>query len=68
MYGGPSFQAVDKQWTGYEFGAYIASAFNVVYAKIDPRGSGLQVKYLFNTQVVRIIDININISAVRYLT
>jgi len=42
MYGGPSFQAVDKQWTGYEFGAYIASAFNVVYAKIDPRGSGLQ--------------------------
>ena len=68
MYGGPSFQAVDKQWTGYEFGAYIASAFNVVYAKIDPRGSGLQVKYLFSTQVVKFIDINRNISAVRYLT
>lgn len=62
MYGGPSFQAVDKQWTGYEFGAYIASAFNVVYAKIDPRGSGLQVYYIFYT-MVKIIDINKNISA-----
>ena len=43
MYGGPGFQAVDKQWAGYEFGAYMASAYDVVYAKIDPRGSGFQV-------------------------
>ena len=37
------FQAVDKQFSAFDFGTYVASAFDVVYAKIDPRGSGFQV-------------------------
>ena len=42
VYGGPGFQKVDKTWKGYEWGMYVAGALNIVYAVIDPRGSGFQ--------------------------
>ena len=42
VYGGPGFQKVDKQWHMYDYAAYMAGANNVLYAVIDPRGSGYQ--------------------------
>ena len=42
VYGGPGFQKVDKSWKGYEYAMYMASAHGIVYAVIDPRGSGYQ--------------------------
>merc|ERR1719244_59792 len=42
VYGGPGFQKVDKQWQGYGYPAYVASSLGIVYAVIDPRGSGFQ--------------------------
>jgi len=42
VYGGPGFQKVDKQWQGYGYPAYVAGSLGVVYAVIDPRGSGFQ--------------------------
>ena len=42
VYGGPGFQKVDKQWQGYNYATYAAGALGVVYAVIDPRGSGFQ--------------------------
>jgi len=42
VYGGPGFQKVDKQWSGYTWPAYVSGTLGVVYAVIDPRGSGFQ--------------------------
>ena len=42
VYGGPGFQKVDKQWQGYGYPAYVAGSLGIVYAVIDPRGSGFQ--------------------------
>jgi dipeptidyl aminopeptidase/acylaminoacyl peptidase len=58
VYGGPGFQKVltplqglllltnlpqvDKQWQGYSWAAYVAGTLGIVYAVIDPRGSGFQ--------------------------
>ena len=42
VYGGPGFQKVDKSWKGYEYAMYMAGALGIVYAIIDPRGSGFQ--------------------------
>eukprot|EP00092_Neocalanus_flemingeri_P005220 GFUD01005613.1.p1 GENE.GFUD01005613.1~~GFUD01005613.1.p1 ORF type:complete len:872 (-),score=205.25 GFUD01005613.1:288-2903(-) len=42
VYGGPGFQKVDKQWQGYGYPSYVAGSLGVVYAVIDPRGSGFQ--------------------------
>ena len=42
VYGGPGFQKVDKQWQGYGFPSYASSSLDIVYAMIDPRGSGFQ--------------------------
>ena len=42
VYGGPGFQKVDKQWHMYDYAAYMAGAHGVLYAVIDPRGSGFQ--------------------------
>jgi len=42
VYGGPGFQKVDKQWQGYTWPAYVAGTLGIVYAVIDPRGSGYQ--------------------------
>jgi len=42
VYGGPGFQTVDKKWAGYGFGAYMSSSEEVVYVRIDGRGSGFQ--------------------------
>ena len=42
VYGGPGFQKVDKQWHMYDYAAYMAGAHDVIYAVIDPRGSGYQ--------------------------
>ena len=42
VYGGPGFQKVDQQWGGWSYGTYLASAQGVIYAMIDPRGSGFQ--------------------------
>ena len=42
VYGGPGAQYVKKEWQGYEFGAYVAGSLGIVYAIIDPRGSGFQ--------------------------
>jgi len=42
VYGGPGFQKVDKQWQGYSWPSYVAGSLGIVYAIIDPRGSGFQ--------------------------
>ena len=42
VYGGPGFQKVDKSWQGHDWSMYVAGALGVVYAVIDPRGSGFQ--------------------------
>ena len=42
VYGGPGFQKVDKQWHMYDYAAYMAGAHGILYAVIDPRGSGFQ--------------------------
>jgi len=42
VYGGPGFQKVDKQWQGYNWPSYVAGTLGIVYAVIDPRGSGFQ--------------------------
>ena len=42
VYGGPGYQYVNKQWAGYDYGAYLSSSQGVIYVKIDPRGSGFQ--------------------------
>ena len=42
VYGGPGFQKVDKQWQGYGYPAYVSGSLGIVYAVIDPRGSGFQ--------------------------
>ena len=43
VYGGPGFQKVDKKWQNFDFGAYMAASLGIVYAVVDPRGSGFQV-------------------------
>lgn len=41
VYGGPDSSSVTNKWS-IEWGTYLASAHNVIYAKIDGRGSGLR--------------------------
>ena len=42
VYGGPGFQKVDKSWKGHDWSLFVSGALDVVYAVIDPRGSGYQ--------------------------
>ena len=42
VYGGPGFQKVNKVWKGYDYATYMAGSNDIVYAVIDPRGSGYQ--------------------------
>lgn len=42
VYGGPGFQTVDSKWNQHDFNTYMAGSQNVVYALIDPKGSGFQ--------------------------
>jgi hypothetical protein len=50
---------VDEQWGGWSYAAYMASAQNVIYALIDPRGSGFQVKHpeLYTTKIVFVLSL-----------
>lgn len=41
VYGGPDSSSVTNKWS-VEWGTYLASAHNIIYAKIDGRGSGLR--------------------------
>ena len=41
-YGGPGFQAVNKKFDWNEIGTYLSGSADVVYAIVDPRGSGYQ--------------------------
>ena len=43
VYGGPGFQVVDDQWNQYEYQTYLTGQ-GFIYALIDPKGSGFQVK------------------------
>ena len=42
VYGGPGFQAVDDKWNQYDYETYLAGSQEIVYAMIDPKGSGFQ--------------------------
>ena len=42
VYGGPGFQVVDKKWAGSSYGAFMSAGEGIIYARIDPRGSGFQ--------------------------
>lgn len=41
VYGGPDSSSVTNKWS-IEWGTYLVSAHNIIYAKIDGRGSGLR--------------------------
>ena len=41
-YGGPGYQAVNKKFDWNEIGTFLAGSANVIYAIVDPRGSGYQ--------------------------
>lgn len=41
VYGGPDSSSVTTKW-GIEWGTYLTSAHNIIYVKIDGRGSGLR--------------------------
>ena len=41
-YGGPGYQSVNMKFDWNEIGTYLAGSANVVYAIVDPRGSGYQ--------------------------
>ena len=42
VYGGPGSQKVTRRWEMYDFCPYLSSAFGIVCAYIDGRGSGFQ--------------------------
>ena len=42
VYGGPGFQAVDEKWNQGDYQTYLSGSQGVVYAIIDPKGSGFQ--------------------------
>jgi dipeptidyl aminopeptidase/acylaminoacyl peptidase len=49
VYGGPGFQAVDEKWNQYDYQTYMAGSQGVVYAIIDPMGSGFMgIDWLFS--------------------
>ncbi len=41
-YGGPGYQSVDSKFSMNDFGVFMAGSTNVIYAIVDPRGSGYQ--------------------------
>lgn len=41
-YGGPGYQAVDQKFNWNEIGTYLAGSKDVIYATVDPKGSGYQ--------------------------
>ena len=41
-YGGPGYQAVNQKFNWNEIGTYLAGSADVIYATVDPRGSGYQ--------------------------
>lgn len=41
-YGGPGFQMVDDKWNENDYASVLAGTYGVVYAIVDPRGSGFQ--------------------------
>ena len=41
-YGGPGYQAVNQKFNWNEIGTYLAGSADVVYATVDPKGSGYQ--------------------------
>lgn len=42
VYGGPGSQSVEDKWSQYEFQTYLSGNHDMVYAIIDPMGSGFQ--------------------------
>ena len=41
-YGGPGFQSVNDQFNQNDFQTYLTSNFGIIYAVVDPKGSGYQ--------------------------
>ena len=42
VYGGPGYQNVDYKYDQADYQSYLTSNYPVIYAIIDPKGSGFQ--------------------------
>ena len=54
VYGGPGYQMVNYAFDLYDYQGYLPSNYPVIYAIIDPKGSGYQGIHLFTFLVTSV--------------